>query len=308
MHGSCSSSTSRRRQLLRQLGQRLRKRWRVAAAAAAALLLVAVLTLRPLHGNRASQAAVATYLEATTEAAASAAGAEAGGSLDVRSAVCLHGRVPKRGPLPYLRLLAERHSQGTQHPSLVYLSGIAEAHTEERGLPRLEFDKGWIGARRWGKPRRHPTVPYCQVLYSDRLRLIFHKIPKTASTTLLQYFTVCPTKNSMMNGAAGASGDGLGTALPPHDPERCLRYLDTHNASEVQHVLQAYASYFVFAFVRNVLARAVSSYVYIAGDMRAGRVAHPRPAPCFVPWQRFCVDPFRWVREEGRAGAFVCCI
>ena len=124
-----------------------------------------------------------------------------------------------------------------------------------------------------------------------------------------------------MNSSAEASDDdgfddGTAAPPPPHphapggggaaaqpDPERCLYYLDTSNATEVQHVFNSYSSYFVFTFVRNVLARAVSSYVYIANDMRVGGLAYRTRKPvvppprfsCSVPWGSFCRDPFRWV-------------
>ena len=227
--------------------------------------------------------------------------AETTAGLGVHTPVVLHGRQTKHGPLTYLTLLAAAQAR-RQRMSAPY----------RNSMPRFEYDSQWLLARRMGIPPPHPTIPYCQLLYNDHFGIIYNKIPKTGGTSLLRYFTTCSgSGREVSDGGSSSSGGGgnggtssgaraalgQGGAAAPHDPERCLRYLDTSNATEVQHVLQSYSSYFVFTFTRNVLARAVSSYVYIAHSMRAGGMPYSssdqRRIPCSVPWGEFCNDAYR---------------
>ena len=239
---------------------------------------------QPLLG-RSDTVSSAGFAETTAEPVRAALPAAVGGLpagpaphwLDVLTPVVLHGRVAKRGPVAYLPMLAAKHER---------LGAARMPHVSD-----FQYESKWRLARRRGDPAL-PTLPHCSILYSDRLGLIFLRSTKTGSTTLLQYFTICPYDQEIMS-----------TDI------NCLRTLDTSNATEVQHVLKVYESYFVFTFVRNVLDRAVSSYTYIARSMRAAGVPAPSGSgqrhECAVPWDRFCSNPMRCVCWRGGGGGSV---
>ncbi|PRW20519.1 DNase I [Chlorella sorokiniana] len=120
----------------------------------------------------------------------------------------------------------------------------------------------WTEQRLAGNAPPFPSK-WCATLYNDKYRLIFLKCPKTAGTALLPQFKVC----------------GFGNTT-----DRCLKFVDVNNATEVQHVVSKWQDYFVFGFSRNILARTVSQYRYLAHFVNADWP--------LSSWDEFCADPF----------------
>ncbi|PRW60994.1 Sulfotransferase family [Chlorella sorokiniana] len=137
-----------------------------------------------------------------------------------------------------------------------------EALAQGRNILELSYlpEGDWATQRLAGSAPPFPSK-WCAAMFNDKYRLIYVKCPKTASTSLVDHFGDCTFDSR----------------------DTCLAFVRFDNASEVQHVVSHWQDFFVFGFTRNVLARAVSMYRYLA---------HFMPACRRVAWDEFCANPF----------------
>lgn len=147
---------------------------------------------------------------------------------DLHSPVALWGSLPKAGP----SAMVVRLAAGELLPRLTY--------SADWSLARLE-------AAVRGQPRIPPPAPFCGIMVNHMYRLVYLKPTKVAGTTTMGYFGEC----------------GIGTPSWPMGPthDYCLSGLNASDPADVAHLAASWPDYFVFGFARNVLARAVSSYV-----------------------------------------------
>lgn len=182
------------------------------------------------------------------------------------AAPLISGFLPKAGPSPLNFWLPP---QELRHTNLArYLNGTDGV--------KLAVHQGGVSL-----PTTPPLFPYCMIYVNHRYKFIYVRHPKSASSTLMNYFTFCgeltnftdiewePAARSRAAGAqqdAAAAGGveagledralGLGSA--------CLGGHSTFARDMTPEQARAmWEEYFVFSVVRNPFTRMVSAYKFL---------------------------------------------
>ncbi|GAB4814794.1 hypothetical protein N2152v2_001840 [Parachlorella kessleri] len=186
-------------------------------------------------------------------------------ALNVSTAAAVHGWVQKAGPVDlqlwHGSFAQERNAQFNRWLKASRFS--AEAHQRRRSLATK------VGVQPLPEPP--PVIfPKCHVFVSHRYKFIYVRHPKTASISILKYFTECnPTDRPRLT-----PGPACMSQLPADLP-----------AAEVARLFR---DYFVFTVVRNPLQRALSSYKFLVGRMVGSGGAACRAG---MSWDAYCADP-----------------
>ncbi|GAB4814791.1 hypothetical protein N2152v2_001837 [Parachlorella kessleri] len=148
-----------------------------------------------------------------------------------------------------------------------------------------------------------PMYPNCQVLVNHRYKFIYLRHPKSASSSIMTFFSVCaaPTEPQAAAGAAAAqtaTGSSAGNASASSEAAAvsskgqeqqglgaaCLEPLAAQQLS-VDEIHRIWREYFVFTVVRNPYQRMLSSYKYLLRKTRAMEECR------MVRWDDYCQDP-----------------
>jgi hypothetical protein len=93
-------------------------------------------------------------------------------------------------------------------------------------------------------------------MQNHRYKFVYLRHPKSASSSIMTYFGVCPADSSSSSSPAGEEKQPLGRGAA------CLEPLAAQGLSP-EEIHRLWQEYFVFTVVRNPYQRMLSSYKYL---------------------------------------------